>query len=53
MCSDVCPVGIPVAAVFRKTGEKTAALFDYVPGRDVEESIPVMVYKEEELSDLG
>ena len=53
MCSDVCPVGIPVAAVFRKTGEKTAAIFDYVPGRDVEESIPVMVYKEEELSDIG
>ena len=53
MCSDVCPVGIPVAAVFKKTGEKTAALFDYVPGRDVEESIPVMVYKEEELSDIG
>ncbi len=53
MCSDVCPVDIPVAAIFKKTGEKTAAIFDYVPGRDVEESIPVMIYKEEELSDLG
>ena len=53
MCSDVCPVDIPVAAVFKKTGEKTAALFDYLPGRDVEESIPVMVYKEEEFPDLG
>ena len=53
MCSDVCPVGIPVAAVFKKTGEKTAALFEYIPGRDVEESIPVMVYKEEEFPDLG
>ena len=53
MCSDVCPVGIPVAAVFKKTGEKTAALFEYLPGRDVEESIPVMVYKEEEFPDIG
>ena len=53
MCSDVCPVGIPVATVFSKTGEKTAALFDYVPGRDIEESIPVMVFKEEEFSDIG
>jgi len=53
MCSDVCPVDIPVAAMFKKTGEKTAALFDYLPGRDVEESIPVMVYKEEEFPDIG
>jgi formate dehydrogenase (coenzyme F420) beta subunit len=53
MCSDVCPVGIPVAAVFSRTGERTAALFDYVPGRDVEEDIPVMVFKEEEFGDIG
>lgn len=53
MCSDVCPVGIPVAAVFSRTGERTASLFDYVPGRDVTEEIPVMVFKEEEFSDLG
>jgi len=53
LCSDVCPVGIPVASVFRKVGEHTASLFDYVAGRDVEEAIPVMVFKEEEFSDLG
>ncbi|MEN8209709.1 MAG: Coenzyme F420 hydrogenase/dehydrogenase, beta subunit C-terminal domain [Candidatus Fermentibacteria bacterium] len=53
MCSDVCPVDIPVASVFKKTGEKTASLFDYLPGRDVEESIPVMVFKEEEFPDIG
>jgi formate dehydrogenase (coenzyme F420) beta subunit len=53
MCSDVCPVSIPVASVFKKKGEKTAALFEYLPGRDVEESIPVMVYKEEEFPDIG
>ena len=52
-CSDVCPVDIPVASVFKKTGEETAALFDYVPGRDSEESIPVMVFKEEEFEELG
>jgi formate dehydrogenase subunit beta len=52
-CSDVCPAGIPVAAVFKKVGEHTASLFEYVPGRDVEESIPVMVFKEEEFGELG
>jgi hypothetical protein len=39
--------------MFKKVGEHTAALFDYVAGRDVEEKLPVMVYKEEEFSELG
>jgi formate dehydrogenase subunit beta len=52
-CSDTCPVGIPVASVFKMVGENTASLFDYVAGRDAEESIPVMVFKEEEFSELG
>jgi formate dehydrogenase subunit beta len=53
MCTEVCPVDIPVSAVFMRTGEETAKVFDYVPGRDVEEPVPVTVYKEEELSALG
>lgn len=53
MCSDVCPVKIPVAMVFKKTGEQTAALFDFEAGRSVTEEIPVMVYKEEEFEELG
>jgi formate dehydrogenase (coenzyme F420) beta subunit len=53
MCSDVCPAGIPVAAVFKRTGEGTAALFGYVPGRDLEEPIPVTVFREEEFDDIG
>ena len=53
LCSDTCPVGIPIAAMFKKIGEQTASLFDYVAGRDVEEAIPVMVFKEEEFNELG
>ncbi|MBN2029467.1 4Fe-4S dicluster domain-containing protein [bacterium] len=53
MCTEVCPAGIPVAAIFMRTGEETAQLFDYLPGRDVEEEVPVTVYKEEELSTIG
>jgi len=53
LCSDVCPVGIPVASMFKKVGEHTASLFDYVAGRDLEEAIPVMVFKEEEFNELG
>ncbi|MBN2185246.1 MAG: 4Fe-4S dicluster domain-containing protein [Candidatus Krumholzibacteriota bacterium] len=50
LCSDVCPADIPVASVFKRTGDKTASIFDYIPGRDLEEAIPVMVFKEEEFS---
>ena len=53
MCSDVCPALIPVADVFKKTGEETARMFDFVPGRKVDEEIPVMIYKEEEFPELG
>jgi len=53
MCSDVCPALIPVAAVFKKTGEETAGMFAYVAGRKLDEDIPVMIYKEEEFPELG
>jgi len=52
-CTDVCPADIPVSAIFMKTGEQVAGLFDYVPGRELKEEIPVMVFKEEEFSELG
>ncbi len=53
MCSDVCPVNIPVSTIFMKTGEETRQPFDYLPGKDVEDKIPVMIFKEEEFTDLG
>ncbi|MGD9375963.1 MAG: 4Fe-4S dicluster domain-containing protein [Anaerolineae bacterium] len=53
LCSDVCPVEIPVATVFRAVGEKAQALFDYHPGRSVEEAAPVQEFREEELTALG
>jgi formate dehydrogenase (coenzyme F420) beta subunit len=53
MCSDVCPASIPVATIFKKTGEETAALFDFVAGRSLKEEIPVMIFKEEEFPELG
>jgi formate dehydrogenase subunit beta len=53
LCSDVCPVEIPVATVFRAVGEKAQALFDYHPGRSVEEAAPVQEFREDELTALG
>ena len=53
MCTDACPVEIPVGTVFRAVGEKAQALFDYHPGRSVEEAAPVQEFREEELTTLG
>ena len=53
MCSDVCPASIPVASVFKRTGEETAGLFDFIAGRSIKEEIPVMIFKEEEFPELG
>jgi formate dehydrogenase (coenzyme F420) beta subunit len=53
LCSDACPVEIPVATVFRAVGEKVQAIFDYHPGRSLEEAAPVQEFREDELRVLG
>ena len=53
MCSDACPVGIPVADVFRAVGQAVQARFGYVPGRDPAEEMVVSTFREDELRELG
>jgi len=49
LCESACPSRLPVAILFRTVGEKIQKLFDYVPGREVNEPPPVATFKEEEL----
>ena len=53
MCSDVCPVNIPVSVLFNRVGESLQKEFDYVPGRDIEEPVPSGSFKEEEFKNVG
>ena len=53
VCSDVCPVEIPVATAFRAVAERAQALFDYHPGRSLDEAAPVQEFREDELTALG
>jgi formate dehydrogenase subunit beta len=53
MCSDVCPVNIPVATVFSRVGDSLQKVFNYIPGRDVKEPVPSGTYKEEEFAEFG
>jgi formate dehydrogenase subunit beta len=53
MCTDACPVDIPVGTVFRAVGEKVQGIFEYQPGRSLEETAPVQEFREDELTALG
>jgi formate dehydrogenase subunit beta len=53
MCESACPSELPVALIFRAVGQETQALFDYHPGRSLEEEVPVATFREDELTALG
>jgi formate dehydrogenase subunit beta len=53
MCADVCPADIPVSTIFSKVGASVQAAFEYVPGRDLDEQIPVKTYEQEELAQVA
>jgi formate dehydrogenase subunit beta len=53
MCSDACPVGIPVADIFRAVGQRVQESFDYVPGRDPDEEMIIATFREDELGEMG
>lgn len=48
-CESACPSELPLAIIFQATGKKVQEIFDYVPGRSLEESLPLTTYKEVEL----
>lgn len=51
-CEDACPTSIPVAQVFSLVGDRNQKEFDYVPGRSVDEPLPLRVYEEEEFEEV-
>ncbi len=50
LCADVCPVDIPLWAVALKTGGAVQESFGYLPGRDLEEELPITVFKPDEFA---
>ncbi|MGQ9582225.1 MAG: 4Fe-4S dicluster domain-containing protein [Thermoplasmatota archaeon] len=53
MCEEACPNELPVALVFSAIGESVQKIFDYVPGRDPGEPLPLATFKEKELEEVG
>lgn len=49
MCSEACPNDIPVANIFRLVGMNTQKALNYVPGKSLDDEIPVSTFQEREL----
>ncbi len=49
MCEQGCPSKIPLLKIYKIVGLNAQKMYDYVPGRNVEEPIPVLTFQEDEL----
>jgi len=53
MCTSACPVEIPVGAIFSAIGEQVDQAFNYVPGRDLLEPLPLVTFQANEWTEIG
>ena len=51
-CADVCPANIPLWAISLKMGEAVQRAFDYLPGKALEEGLPLTTFKPEEFAEI-
>lgn len=51
LCDTACPMGLPVATLFRSVAKAVQGALDYVPGRSPDDPIPLTVFREDELED--
>jgi formate dehydrogenase (coenzyme F420) beta subunit len=53
LCSDACPVNIPVAKIFSYVASQTQKTFEYSAGASAGDALPMKEYKLDELGELG
>jgi formate dehydrogenase subunit beta len=53
LCQESCPMNIPIFSIFRLVGSEVQKGFDYVPGKSLEDELPITTYKEEEFDEWG
>jgi len=52
LCADVCPANIPLWAISLKVGDSVQKAFDYLPGKDIEEGLPITAYTPEGFAEV-
>jgi len=53
LCEQACPSNIPLLKIFKTVSYNVQQIFKYVPGRDLEEPLPLTTFKEDELRSVG
>ena len=53
MCTTACPAEIPVGMVFSVIGADVQAAFEYKPGRDLSEPLPLVTFQADEWQEVG
>lgn len=53
MCTSACPADIPVGAIFSAIGAQVQSAFEYTPGRDVTEALPLITFQANEWTEIG
>jgi formate dehydrogenase subunit beta len=49
MCEQACPSKIELLKIYKTVGHNAQRVFDYVPGRSLDEELPLLTFREEEL----
>ncbi len=49
LCDTACPMGLPVASLFRAVAQGVQGMLEYQPGRSLDDPIPLTVFREDEL----
>jgi len=52
LCEQACPVNIPLLKLFKLVGCNVQLVFEYEPGRELEEPLPLTTFKEVELEKI-
>jgi formate dehydrogenase subunit beta len=53
ICEDSCPAGVGLLPLFKKVSRNVQAEFEYVSGRDLDEPLPLVTFREDEFTAVG
>lgn len=49
MCEQACPSAIALLKIYKTVGHNAQKLFDYVPGQSLDDELPLITFREDEL----
>ncbi len=49
MCEQACPSSIELLKIYKTVGHNAQKVFDYIPGRSLDEELPLLTFREDEL----